>query len=177
MKIKIQIISALIFAILGSSALTAIPAYAATNNTGGGNFFSGLVQYISKTFNLDQSKVQTAVNTYNTQQKANVAQKRQDNEQTRLDKLVTDGKITKDQETAIIAELAVLKGKYNPANFKSLTADQRKTQMQNEKADITAWSKSTGIDAKYLMPGFGGMGFRGAHKGFWKPTTTPTPSS
>jgi len=72
--------------------------------------------------------------------------------------------ITSAQETAIIAELATLRSKYNPANFKNLTADQRKQQFQNEQNEIKTWAQSNGIDPKYVMPGFGMAGqggFRG----------------
>jgi len=178
MTFKKIILPALVITIVAVSMFAVTPAHAATTNSNNNNNpFSGLVAFIAKTFNLDQTKVQTAVTQYNkTQQKTNIQQKRTANQQTRLDKLVSQGTITKDQETAILAELTVLKNKYNPANSKNLTADQRKQQMQNEQADIQAWSKSTGIDSKYLMPGFGGFGFRGMHNGNWKTKVTPTPT-
>jgi len=167
-----KILPAIVLVALGTSLLAVTPAHAATNSTGAGNFFSGLVQYIAKTFGLDQTKVQTAVNTYNQQQKQNGQQ----NQKTKLDKLVSAKTITQSQEDAIIAELAVLKSKYNPSNFKSMTAAQRKQQFQNEQTDINNWAKAQGIDPKYLMPGFGGGGFRGMHKG-WNAKPTPTPTS
>jgi len=103
-------------------------------------------------------------------------------EKTRLDKLVSSGKITADQETAIINELAALNTKYN---LSSLTGAQRKTQMQAMQAELKTWaaSQSPSINLAYLMPfggGFGGprggMGGRGFHGQWTKPTVTPTPT-
>jgi hypothetical protein len=156
----------------------AIPVYAASGNTNG-NFFSGLIQFIASTFHLDQTQVKTAVQTYQTQQKQIVLANMQTREKTRLDALVKTGKITSAQEQLIIAEIAVLQAKYNPANFKNLTAAQRKQQFQNEQSDIKTWAQVNGIDSKYIMPGFGMAGqggFRGRGFGKWaKPSPTPTP--
>jgi len=163
-----------------------LPAYAASGNTQG-NFFSGLIQFIAQKFGLDQNTVKTAVTQYQNQVKATITPRPSQTpeqlaarEKTRLDKLVSAGTITSAQEALIINELATLRSKYNPANFKNLTADQRKQQFQNEQNDIKAWAQANGIDPKYVMPGFGmagqggfrGQGFGG--KGH-RPSPTPTP--
>lgn len=165
--------------ILFSGMPAAIPAYAASGNTSS-NFFTGLIQFIAQKFGLDQNQVKTAVTDYQNKNKQNIQTNIQNREKTRLDNLVKQGKITSAQEQQIIDELAVLRSKYNPANFKNLTAIQRKQQFLQEQNDIKTWSQTTGIDSKYLMPGFGmgGMGgFRGMHFGKWgtKPSPTPTP--
>nr|HVZ58809.1 hypothetical protein [Patescibacteria group bacterium] len=125
--------------------------------------------------------VKSAVNDYKTQQQAKMQQVRDDREKTRLDQLVKDGKITSSQETAILNEEASLKSKYNPANLKNLTADQRKAQFDAMQQEIQTWAKDNNIDPKYLMPNFG-IGMRmGIRRGGWrnnhsaKPTPTPTP--
>jgi hypothetical protein len=124
----------------------------------GQNPFTGLVQYLSQKFGLNQSEVQSAVSDYQKQQMQN-------REQTRLDKLVSNGKITSAQEQAIIAELAALKTKYTPADFK------------NEQAELKSWAQSQGIDPTLVIPGFGMGGRRGGMKGNWPghPSPTPTP--
>ena len=137
------------------------------------NPLSGLVQMIAQKFNLDQSEVQSVVDQYRTQQRQNMTQKMQQREGDRLTQLVTQGKITDAQKQAIITELAALRSKYNPANFKSLSAADRKTQMQNEQNELKSWAQSQGIDPTLIMPGFG-MGFRGGWGMHKKPTPTPT---
>ena len=165
----------LLFTVMGATTfLAAGQAHAQTNT--GTNPLQGLVQMIAQKFGLDQNQVQSVVTTYKAQQKQNMQQNRQNRQKTRLDNLVKTGKITSDQETAIINELATLKTKYSTANFKNMTAAQRKQQLQNEQNDINTWAKSQNIDPKYVMPGMGMMGgMRGMHKGWGnKPTPTPT---
>lgn len=129
------------------------PAYAATNGSTGGNFFTGLIEYISQKFGLDKSQVKTAIKDYRQQRKAN-PEEWQNAEKKRLNNLVRQGKITTDQEKAILAELVLLRSKYiiDP----SRTPKQRKTEMQNLRLELTTWAKAQGIDLKYILPLFGG---------------------
>lgn len=183
LKQKLVTMFAILFIFL-SGMPAVLPAYAASGNTKG-NFFSGLIQFIAQKFGLDQNTVKAAVTQYQNQVRASITprptqtpEQMAAREKARLDKLVSAGTITSAQETAIIAELATLRSKYNPANFKNLTADQRKQQFQNEQSDIKAWAQSNGIDPKYVTPGFGMAGqggFRGSGFGRGKPSPTPTP--
>jgi len=167
--------------IAGSLLTVSRPAYAASGDFWGGNFFSGLIQYIAQKFGLDKTKVQTAVNDYQQQKKATITprptmspQDRQTAEKKRLDPFVTQGKITADQENAIIAELETVRTKYKLDS--NLTSDQRKTEMQNMQNDLKSWAQSQGIDSTYVLPMFGpgrggGNGFRGRRGP--GPTITP----
>lgn len=170
---KKHILSLITVFVLGLTPVVAtVPAYAATNTTTNQtNFFTGLVQFLAQTFHLDQTQVQNAVNTYTTQKKATMQQNMQDREKKYLDSLVTQVKITSSQEQQILEEQAKLRSEYNPANFKNMTADQRKQEFQKERAEIKAWSQSTGIDTKYLSPGFG-MRMHMFNK--WNNNTAPT---
>lgn len=139
---------------------------------------SGLVQAIAQKFNLDQTQVQGVFDQFRSTQKANMTQKMQQMEDQRLTNLVTQGKITNDQKTAIETELAALKAKYL-ANLGSLTPDQRKQAMQNYQNDLKSWASSQGIDQSLLAPKFDlGMGRRGFGKGWHnmspKPSASPT---
>ena len=160
--------------LISTLAVTA-PAYALASaspgNTGGGTFISGLIQFIAQKFGLDQNTVQSAVNDYKNQQKMTMQQNMQNRQKSRLDALVSQGKITSDQETAILNELAALRSKYNTANFKNMTPDQRKQQFENEQNDIKSWAQSQGIDPSYVMP-FGSGMRRFGHRHM---NLTPTP--
>ena len=104
--------------------------------------FGNLAAAIAQKFNLNQTDVQSFLTNYGQTQ-------RQTMMKTRLDKLVTAGKITSAQETAIINELST---KPKPSDFR-------------------AWLKSQNIDPNIL--GFFRMGVR---KFEHKPTSSPTPT-
>lgn len=147
---KQNIIAVLATLLLGLTVLT--PAYAAQSNTSQQNFFSQLVTFISQKFGLDKTQVQNAVTQFKQQKKTENQQKMQDREQTRLDQLVKDGKITKDQENAILKELTDLRAKYNSANMKNLTPDERQKQIQAEQNELKSWEQTNGIDPLIIMP-------------------------
>lgn len=170
-QIILPVLSLVLFGII---AFGVSQVYAQSN---GSNFYSGLVQAIAQKFGLDQGQVQAVVDQYYTQQKQNMQQNMQQREQDRLDKLVQDGKINATQKQAILDELAALKSKYNPADFKNMTADQRKQQFQAQQEEIKAWVQSQGIDQSYLMPGFGRGGRGMFGKGNWvKHQPSPVPA-
>jgi hypothetical protein len=150
------------------------------------NFFQGLVNFISQKFGLDKTQVQSAVQQYQKQNEPNgsrrippTADELKAMEKNRLDKLVTDGKITAEQENLIIQEMNTLHSKYNLENMKNLSMDDRKKQMDAMQAEIKTWASANNIDAKYLMFGRGGMmgpRMHGGNKGDWnKPNVSPTP--
>lgn len=156
-------------------------------NTTHPNFFQGIIDFIAQKFGLDKTQVQSAVNDYRSQQKANTPRPTMSpedvaaREKTRLDQLVKDGKITSSQETAILSELATLRVKYNPDSMRNLSPQDRRTKMQQMRDEIINWAKSQGIDSSYVMSfgPMGGMGFgKGMRRGFgdWHQEITPTPT-
>ena len=161
-----------IIPVLGAVALGATMFGVTQVRAQGTNMYTGLVQAIAQKFNLDQTQVQSVVDQYRQTQQGAMQQKMQQNEQTRLDTLVSQGKITAAQKQAILDEEAKLKTEYSPASFKTMTADQRKQAMTAEQAEIKAWAQAQGIDATYLHMGFGMRRGGFGHK----PTVTPTPT-
>ena len=129
---------------------TAIFGVSLAQAQGRPNPFSGLVTAIAKKFNLDQAQVQAVVDDYQKTEQSTRQKDMQQRETDSLAKLVADGKITEAQKQLIIAEMTALKAKYNPENSKSLTDEQRKTQMQAERDELAAWAKANNIDEKYL---------------------------
>jgi competence protein ComGC len=139
----------------------------------GSSMYTGLSQVIAQKFGLDQTKVQAVVDEYKQTQQTAMQQKIQQNESDRLNKLVTDGKITAAQKQAILDEQAKLKSEHPTGSNKNMTADQRKQASTAEQAEIKAWAQAQGIDISYLRMGFG---MRGGGFGGHKPMTTPTPT-
>lgn len=158
------VIAAAALSIFGSSLFATVPAYASNGFFDGENFFSGLIQFISQKFGLDQTSVKSAVTDYQNQQKQSMQTNLQNREKGRLDQLVKDGKITSAQETAVLNEVTALRTKYNPANAKGETPEQRRQNFLNLQNDWKAWAQSNGIDPNLIRPfGMGGRmgGFRG----------------
>ena len=171
-------------AIIGSVVAAPMPAFAAGNGWMGSNFFTNFVNFFSQKFGLDKTQITNAMTDFHKQQMANTTprptptqQQMDAREKARLDPLVTSGKITADQETAIIAEFDALHAKYpfTPGQ----TPDQRKTEVQNMQNDWKTWATANNIDPTITGP-FGGMMVghgRGFGRGNWgKTTPTPTPT-
>jgi hypothetical protein len=118
------------------------------------NGYPSLVQKIADRFKLNVSDVQ-AVFDQNRQDRQQMMQQKFDD---RLTKAVTDGKITDAQKQLILAKEKELqqKRKDDFEKFKTMTADQRKQILEQEKTDLDAWAKANGIDTTYLLgPGRG----------------------
>ncbi len=154
------------FAIIGSSIIGVSPAFAQTSNTGSTihpNFLQGIIDAIAQKFGLDKTQVQSVITYYQNSQKANFQSNMQNREKSRLDKLVSAGNITQDQEKLILAKFQELQS--SRQNWKSLTPDQRKAAMMQQKTDLQNWAKQNNIDPKYLL--FGKMHPRGGMRGIW----------
>lgn len=85
----------------------------------------------------------------------------------KLDQLVTDGKITADQKQKIIDKQKELETQReaNKDSFKNLTPAERKAKMDAERTALEQWAKDNGIDIKYLMLGGRGHGHMGGRMG------------
>ena len=132
--------------------------------------FSGLAQSIAQKFNLNQTDVQSVIDSYMQQQKQTMTQNMQKRLQNRLDQEVQQGKITSAQETAILKELSSLQSQFSPSALKSMTQQQRQQAFQTEKNDLNSWAQSQGISLSLIPFGFGIGHGRFIHK----PMPTPT---
>ena len=187
---KQKITLSLLLTVLLTAVLFVTPsAFAQSSSTNpNSNFFQGLINFIEQKFGLNKDQVTAAVNQYKAQVKASITPRPtltpaqiQAQEKARLDKLVSSGKITSAQETAIIAELAALNSQYP---LTGLTGTARRTQMQAMQTAFKTWAQAQtpSINITGLMP-FGGMGGprdgmngKGGFRGQWKPTPTATPT-
>ena len=183
---KKKVVTIIAVTLIVGALFVSVPAYAADSGFKGGNFFSGLVEFISQKLGIDKTKVQSAVQEYQQQKKATItprptmsSQQQQDAEKKRLDLLVSQGKITQDQENAIITELKAMMAKY-PFD-KNATQDQRKTQITNMQNELKAWLQSPQgqeIDQTYVLPMLRRGGVGGRMNGNFRgrgPKPTPTP--
>ena len=130
------------------------------------SLYNGLAQGLANKFNLKQVDVQIFIVTY--------MQQRQEDQ---FDQLVSQGKITKTQETAILKELLTARNQFFPVSTRNMTPDQWQLAFQNEYNMLAVWAKSQGINSIYVIP-FDGMGDYGPIPTLVAapvPTLTPTP--
>lgn len=142
MKKKI-IIPLLAVAIVGIGAFGISQVHAQSN----GSPASGLVSAIAQKFNLDQNQLQLFVASYR-------QQNRQVRLQTRLDRLVSQGKITQAQKQAILTEIASLKTKYNLNSLGTMTPQEKRQAFQNAHSEFKTWAQSQGINLPLFGRGF-----------------------
>ena len=116
---------------------------------------AGLAGEIAGAFHLNQNDVQKVLDHH----KDEVQAYRQEQDKTRLDQAVKDGKITADQETKILDEQKQIQADMQA--IKDKTGTDRRTAMQQERQKIADWAKANNIPLRYLAPfGIGrhGMG-------------------
>src|SRR5258708_3652229 len=154
---KKLLIPAFVVVVGGAAAFGVSQAHAQAQ----GGMLSGLAQTIASKFNLNQSDVQSVISTYMQQKHADMQQNMQQRLKMRLDQEVTAGKITVDQETAIMNELTALKTKYATQTLKTMTPTERQQAFQNMQNDLKTWAQSNNIDISLIPFGFGG----GMHRG------------
>lgn len=177
--IKKHILSAFLVAVVGLTPMvTGLPAYAAGQMSAHQNFWDSFVQFFAQRFHLDSNQVKAAVTDFRAQHKQQVMQNVQNREKSRLDSLVSQGKITGDEEQKILNELNVLAQKYNKQALQNMTPQQKRQQFRQERQDLQDWAKANNIDLGLIMPHFGmGRGMGMMRKGwFGSPTTTPAPT-
>jgi hypothetical protein len=155
-KTKKVVLSGLTAAILTAGILGTTYAYA----QGAPGDSSNLVQEIANKFGLKQSDVQAVFDQDRADQKA----QRQQQYEARLTQLVTDGKITADQKSLILAKHKELEENRQSTmeKMKTMSQSERKAAMDADKTALEAWAKQNNIDVKYVM-GFGKGGGRGGH--------------
>jgi hypothetical protein len=179
-------------AVVATLLAGAAPAFAQTTSSQSHlGFFQGLIQFIEQKFGLSTTQVQSAVQQYQTQRKATITphptltqDQKTAMEKTRLDKLVSSGKITSGQETDILNEIASVDSQYNLSSLQSDSQQQRETTMQEVQNALKTWAQAHNINPMYVMPfggmskGFGGHGMmRGGHGHWGHLTGTPTPTT
>jgi len=128
-----------------------ISIYAQETNSQSKNIFSELVDSIAHKFGLDKDKVQNAMQEFNQQKKQKKQNQFQVRLKKRLDELVNQGKMTVNQENALLKKVAELRSKYSPANGQNLSITQRKSWQEKEREELKAWASANGIDWSLIM--------------------------
>ena len=162
-KILIPVLAA---GILGVGVVGVSQVHAATNTDPS----SSLVDALVKKFNLDKTQVQTVVDEFHNQRKAERQATMKTKVEDRLTQAVKNGKLTEAQKQAILDKLASVKNSFDANAFKNMTPDQKKAAIQKQREELKAWAKSQGIDPVYLM--FFGMPHPGGLRLWLSPSPT-----
>lgn len=119
-----------------------------------------LIQRITEKFNLNQGEVEEVFNQHGEERH----QQRQMEIEERLNKAVSDGKITEEQKNLILKKKEEMQGQRE--SFKNLSDEERKEQMINHREEMKKWAEENDIDMKEFMGGGKGFGGEGrGHKG------------
>lgn len=153
--------------IVTAAALTGATGYTVANaatDTAGANPMSSLVQAIATKFNLKTSDVQAVFD----EQKTKMDADREAEVKAQVAQLVKDGKLTQAQADKINAKRAELnkQRETDRAANQNLTAEQRKSKMEEHGAAMETWFKDNDIDARYRYLVGGGHGKLGGEMGF-----------
>lgn len=144
--------------IVGATMLGVGATFAAAPNATPINRMHSLVQALADKFHVNTTDVQAVFDAQHAQQVTDrVAQ-----EKTRLDKAVTDGKLTQDQENLIIAKQA--EQKTFMESLKGKTKAEIQTAMKTNGESLKKWITDNKIPQAFFHFGFGpemGRGFGG----------------
>lgn len=132
---------------------------AATSTTAG----TSLVDKIAAKFNLSKDDVQKVFDEDRTAHEAEM----QATVEKELSQAVSDGKITEEQKTAILAKRKEIQTQRDADkdSFSSLSDDERKARMDAERTALDTWVSDNGISTDYLRYVFGGHGGHGMRRG------------
>lgn len=112
-----------------------------------------LVQKIADKFGLNTNEVQAVFDQSREERQAT----RQAEYETKLSQLVTDGKITEAQKQLILTKHKEMETnrETEQSAMKDKTVAERRTAMEAKRTELQAWATQNGIDASYLMLGYG----------------------
>lgn len=148
---------------IGLAGLTGLGVVSAATDTstGSDSGANSLIDRIATKFNLNRSDVAAVFDEEKTAREAERQQKLED----RLTQAVTDGKITEEQKTKILAKLEELKTQMeaNRDAMKDKTPQERHDAMKQQRDELQQWAKDNDIPLRYLMfiHGHGHHGFGG----------------
>lgn len=116
---------------------------------------AGLVQAIAAKFNVNEADVQAVVDA----ERQKMEEKHAENFKSRLERAVTDGKLTRAQADAIIAKQAEEKAFFD--SLKDKTEAERQAALKAHMADLKAWVENNKIPKDFAFFGFGRSGHIG----------------
>ncbi|MFH1189009.1 MAG: hypothetical protein V1652_04180 [bacterium] len=150
---KTKVLAAI--AVAAGLTVTGIGAVrAATNNNTRPNFMGNFVDVIAQKFNLNPTEVQKVFDEQLAQQKTQMDTNRQQSFTDRINKAVSDGKLTQDQANQILAEKSTIDAQIAALNGK--TREEINSGMKQIMDSEKQWATNNNISQQYLMFRCGG---------------------
>ena len=150
-------VSMLVFSVILGGTVYGVNQTSAQEN----GMHDSLIEKLVAKFNLNKDEVTQVFTEERGARRAANDVERQKRLEEKLTLAVTSGEITNEQKQLILNKMAELQ-KERTANREAhanLSAEERKTEMDEHKAELEKWASDNGIDLKYLMAGLGrGMG-------------------
>jgi hypothetical protein len=152
---KKLVLTVAVVSLAGASFFGVTNTFAQTPDNQG----TSLVGRIATKFNLNKADVQAVFDEDREEHQAKMEKRFED----QLTQLVTNGKITEDQKTKIIAKFKEMKEQRNANKdeLKNMTQDERKAAHEQKRQELKTWAEANGIDVNVLTGVFGpgkGMG-------------------
>ncbi len=145
MVTKKSLLVAGVVSTIGLAASTAGMVSAATSSSASPH--DGLVGKIAERFNLDKTEVSKV---FEEDRAAHEAEHKVKMEE-RLSQAVTDGKLTEDQKTKILAKMEELKNnRPTREEMQSKTPEQMHTEMEQKRTEIEQWAKDNDIPEEFV---------------------------
>lgn len=159
---KTALVAGSSIAILVAGASVAAKSSLAANTSS-----DNLASRIATVFGLDQSKVQSTIDTFREEERQNRQTEMKQKLTDRLTQAVTDGKLSEDQKNTILNKEAEIQARLDEA-MKISDETNRKTALDTIHTDTEAWLNANTWAKAYLHgPGFDGPGRPGGrgHRG------------
>ncbi|MDB5163616.1 MAG: hypothetical protein JWS12_233 [Candidatus Saccharibacteria bacterium] len=156
MKIRKPLLIVGVTSAVALASLAGAASVSAASSTTGGS--SSLVDKIAAKFNLNKNDVKAVFDQNRTDHQAAMDAQAE----TDLSKAVTDGKLTADQKSKILAKRAELKTQRaaNRGAAQTKSAAERQAAMQTRQTELATWAKDNNIPTDYLRYVSGGSGHR-----------------
>ncbi len=149
--IAVAVIAIAAASIMGAASVSAQNTEARTS----------MIQQLAAKLGIEESKVQTAMDSIHTERQAAMQQQMED----KLTQAVADGKITEAQKQLILKKHAEMKAEHQSdwEAMKNMSPQERREERQSHRAKLEAWADENGIDMSLF---FGDMNPKGGMRGY-----------
>lgn len=154
--------------LLGATVVGVSTVSADTTETNKPNFMSGFATALAQKFGLNETEVNSFLNTEMQKHRDEMQAKFAQNFADRLAKAVTDGKLTQSQADQIKTKQAEIKSEMDKLHAEGVPkTSEQKEKMKALIDSVKSWAEANNIPNEYLM--LGGHGFKGQRGNFNKP--------